>query len=1038
MGVLFSHYKNSIIPVKAITIAVLLLLTSALTSLVMSPAANAADAAWTTSSRDAISYGGKTFTGPKTNTKAPGDMAHSGWNPSGDGQDGATFYSLGTEAVIWFPKGTATGSAESANYAKLKTIGTNVYAIDGASTPISIGLDQTEASLSVVRSIYKNSISDYINSECSKPPFTSSNEQRECRDIVNKRFDTCWNGQVNDNSFTFNSSKPGDSIRLDNLASCVVSGTDVGNAPTYRKYLQDAQNKANQDGADAFNNAQPTGEIPEDGDTGASCRIDGIGWIICPVITITAGIIDGAYGVVSLLLGVQPLTTTGDTQPIFEAWSIMRNFANVSFVIAFLVIVFSQVTGVGVSNYGIKKLIPRLIFAAIFVNISYWVCAIAVDISNIAGASLKGIFDNLGGTIASPDSGIFSGDSPWWNAAGFILAGGVAAGIALYTTLAALLPALVAVLAAIVTVFLVLTLRQALIILLIVISPLAFVAFLLPNTQGWFNKWRQLFQTLLLMYPIIAVIFGASAFASEIIMKGAGKNVALQIMGAAVSIVPLAITPVVMKTAGGLLNRFAGVVNNPNKGPIDKLRRSAEGLRDHRQAIAKNSRISRGERFRNGQMFNGKLGSKLYGKEGSYRRRGMAALGAYGRNQRELGRKDVAAGLEAGNEQVYLRSDAGSAKRQASTNASIELQNTKTNVETARLASEAGVALTQATTQADLEKKIAENIGQTKAKVNVPVDLQMQAMATSDDLKAVDTDYGQLYEEIKVQNPDANAPKHALYNQVSADTMTLAQDAQRKSDIANDATNSAKRVQRLEYAEAINASPRRAGMAGGIDPYGSQRAVAQATSTVVNAQTEAVKNEKLTMSNESTTSLAAIRDDTNNSVERRMAAVSKLVDAASVGDVIKQMDNYGAQLQAAQASGNVQEAKAIHELQQQFFSDAASAGKLPKSMTGPSKGAMSTGEFTGSFEQEVLTKFKDGAYSGEFLANLSPHEVKAISGVISANAPSFAASPHAAAYAQASSDLKVSIDDYSTASRSLGKSPAPEIANEMETIKISI
>src|SRR5690606_3575128 len=108
---------------------------------------------------------------------------------------------------------------------------------------------------------------------------------------------------------------------------------------------------------------------------------------------------------------------------------------------------------------------------------------------------------------------------------------------------------------AIITVFLVLTLRQALIILLIVIAPLAFVAYLLPNTEDWFTKWRKLLMTLLLMYPIIAVIFGASALASSIVMNSASGDykAVIQIMGACIAILPLAITPVVMKTAGGVL-----------------------------------------------------------------------------------------------------------------------------------------------------------------------------------------------------------------------------------------------------------------------------------------------------------------------------------------------------------------------------------------------------------------------------------------------------------------------------------------------------
>ena len=345
-----------------------------------------------------------------------------------------------------------------------------------------------------------------------------------------------------------------------------------------------------------------------------TCAVEGIGWIVCPVTNFLAKIVDGAYGFVASLLTVQPLMTTGNTAGIYNAWVIMRNFANVAFVIAFLIIIFSQLTNVGVSNYGIKKMLPRLIIAAILVNISYWVCAIAIDLSNISGSSLYGLFGNIEGQLPDPNFGDATTGKGWEGAAGFILAGGIALGAAFYVTLSAFLPALVAALMAIVTVFLVLTLRQALIILLVVISPLAFVAYLLPNTESLFSKWKGLFQTLLLMYPIIALIFGASALASTIVGQSAAGpyKIVIQIMGALIAILPLAITPVVMKTAGGILNRFGGIVNNPNKGVGDRLKKRAEGFRDYRQDINKTNRIGRAQKFldRGGPLGEGETRSK--------------------------------------------------------------------------------------------------------------------------------------------------------------------------------------------------------------------------------------------------------------------------------------------------------------------------------------------------------------------------------------------------------------------------------------------
>jgi len=346
--------------------------------------------------------------------------------------------------------------------------------------------------------------------------------------------------------------------------------------------------------------ANPSGEGCSEAST---CTIEGIGWLICPVVNFMSGIVDGAYAFVSSLLVVQPLLTTNTSgENMYKVWTVMRNLANVAFVIAFMIIIFSQLSSVGVSNYGVKKLLPRLIIAAILVNISFWVCAIAVDLSNIIGGSIRSVFDAVGATIPTlPNSGADADiGTTWTGIAGTVLAATAVVGTVAYVGISAFIPAILAALLAIVAVFLVLTLRQALIILLIVVSPLAFVAYLLPNTEELFTKWRKLFITLLLMYPIIAGIFGASALASQVIASGstgANNAVVIQIMAALVSILPLALTPVVMKGAGGLLNRFGGVINNPNKGPVDKLRKSGEAYHKDRQNIRNARALSSNSKF---------------------------------------------------------------------------------------------------------------------------------------------------------------------------------------------------------------------------------------------------------------------------------------------------------------------------------------------------------------------------------------------------------------------------------------------------------
>lgn len=319
------------------------------------------------------------------------------------------------------------------------------------------------------------------------------------------------------------------------------------------------------------------------GDSSTSCAVDGIGWIVCPVVTFLGEITDTMYDILANnLLQVNAGEIFDTSSPTFTAWSAVRNLANIAFVMAFLIIIYAQITGTGLSNYGVKKMLPKLIVSAVLVNTSFWICAIAVDVSNIVGFSAKELLDTSAGAgfefTITQDSVTKTGNG-WSGLAVAILATG---GL-VYVGLSVLLPALIIVAFAVVTVVAVLAIRQALIILLIVVAPLAFVAYLLPNTEEWFKKWLNLFKTMLLIFPIISVVFGASSLASVVVMGSAQGNVVVSVVGALIGLVPLFITPIIMKSAGGVLNRIGGVINNPNKGPFDRMKKGADNVRERQQ-----------------------------------------------------------------------------------------------------------------------------------------------------------------------------------------------------------------------------------------------------------------------------------------------------------------------------------------------------------------------------------------------------------------------------------------------------------------------
>ena len=334
---------------------------------------------------------------------------------------------------------------------------------------------------------------------------------------------------------------------------------------------------------------------PSENSTSTSCDVQGIGWFICPVSNWLADGIDYMYSALQQFLKTKPLETTNQNSGIYLAWVIMRNISNVAFIVAFLVIIYSQLTSVGISNYGVKKMLPRLVIAAVLVNLSFTFCAVLLDLSNIAGYAFQDAFMGIKNTISTVGENTGVGWT-WSEVIVMILsngalAGGVVATVAMGAELLPLaLSALVGIGLVLLLVLLIMAARQALIVILIIISPLAFVCYLLPGTEKWFKKWRDLFFTMLVFFPAFAVIFGGAQLAGIIIIQNAtGANGGImQILGMVVQVIPLALTPIILKLSGGVLGKFAGFVNDKNKGLYD---RTKNWSKDRRETI-KNKKLA--------------------------------------------------------------------------------------------------------------------------------------------------------------------------------------------------------------------------------------------------------------------------------------------------------------------------------------------------------------------------------------------------------------------------------------------------------------
>ena len=355
-------------------------------------------------------------------------------------------------------------------------------------------------------------------------------------------------------------------------------------------------------------------EAPAEGDGEEeknSCGIDGIGWLVCPVMNFVAGINDAAYSAISGFLDIKPaILSDGNNSGAKQGWDFFRNIANAIFAVIFLWIIFSQISNVGVSNYGIKKILPRLIIGALLVNLSYYLCQIFVDLSNILGHTLKDALESGAGEIGANSEATGLGSKIIAKILGLTGAG-------LFIALAVGLPTLAAGFLAIMTVFIILVVRQAGIILLIAMSPIAFAAWLLPNTEDLFKKWMKMFRGLLLVFPIISLLYGAGKLAGAVLASNAtvdpnNPDETMQLVALAATTMPLIATPFVLqnslsslgsigakigKMSANAHSRFAGNVKGTAKRRVDNsvigdTKRKYSDFMDRRRASSRTGKIA--------------------------------------------------------------------------------------------------------------------------------------------------------------------------------------------------------------------------------------------------------------------------------------------------------------------------------------------------------------------------------------------------------------------------------------------------------------
>jgi len=313
----------------------------------------------------------------------------------------------------------------------------------------------------------------------------------------------------------------------------------------------------------------------DDSSDSAQCIVNPpLSWILCPLITVGVETVEWLEGQVTDALQFPPLSSNGNFTVLYDTWGSFKNLANAALVLIFLVMIFAQVLPIEVDPYMAKKILPRLIAAAIFIQFSYFFVQILVDITNVLAGGVSGII----GSVSTGSNG-----GGFWGAGGadgmsvfgsmLAIAGGTAGIAAAVSAGAALIvPVLLLLLSAaisILTLFVTLEVRIVLIIVYTMVAPLAILAWVLPNTENYFKKWLSTLFKLLLMYPIIVfmvqgtgLIVNVAQDATAAIPNGGATSLIFNLLVSIIPIIIFFMIPATFKWAGGMFATVSGAIQN--------------------------------------------------------------------------------------------------------------------------------------------------------------------------------------------------------------------------------------------------------------------------------------------------------------------------------------------------------------------------------------------------------------------------------------------------------------------------------------------
>lgn len=229
---------------------------------------------------------------------------------------------------------------------------------------------------------------------------------------------------------------------------------------------------------------------------------------------------------INFLIGVSQYNSFLGSQVVTIGWTVTRDIANMFLVVALLVIAFATI--LNINSYQASNLLKEFFFAAILVNFSKMICGVLIDAAQVVMMTfVSGYSETAAGNFVklfkidawlqlalgvAKDQTAGTGVDTALKSAEALAAGADAinkatgnffSGITtnIFTTIIAFIGIL-----AVLSLDIILVVRIVTLWFLIVASPIAFVAKVLPVTKGFSSQWWHAFNKQLIAGPLVAFI----------------------------------------------------------------------------------------------------------------------------------------------------------------------------------------------------------------------------------------------------------------------------------------------------------------------------------------------------------------------------------------------------------------------------------------------------------------------------------------------------------------------------------------------------